>query len=287
MGFLTGLFKKGAELLIGAGINKAIGSIEKGAEDARQLEQQRKLQELAIKGSKEMGEFNTRQQLDIWNATNYSAQKEQLKKAGLNPALMYANGGGGGTTGSSGMGINSATAANAAQTQSASNEQALITAQIANINANTEKTKSETENAPKQGELIDQNITNLKEQLNEIKSNVKNKDAQTAAINIENNINQVKERIMTDPLNFSQIQDGMLANYNKTYHEATILFNEGVIKQETQQTVIKMIQKEYELMGVQKLLMESNKNLNEQQVKYLAATIQYQTDLIEQNRLVS
>ena len=60
---------------------------------------------------------------------------------------------------------------------------------------------------------------------------------------------------MTDPLNFSQIQDGMLADYNKTYHEATILFNEGIIKQSTQQTVINMIQREYELMGVQKLLM--------------------------------
>ena len=70
--------------------------------------------------------------------------------------------------------------------------------------------------------VFDQNVTNLKEQLNEIKANVKNKEAQTAAINIENNINKVKERVMTDPLNFSQIQDGMLADYNKSYHEATI-----------------------------------------------------------------
>ena len=48
-----------------------------------------------------MGEFNTRQQMDIWNATNYSAQIEQMKKAGLNPMLAYQQGGASTPTGSS------------------------------------------------------------------------------------------------------------------------------------------------------------------------------------------
>lgn len=34
-----------------------------------------------------------------WNETNYGAQMDHLKKAGLNPALMYAQGGQGGSTG--------------------------------------------------------------------------------------------------------------------------------------------------------------------------------------------
>lgn len=38
------------------------------------------------------------QQLDMWNKTNYSAQRQQMESAGLNPALMYGMGGGGGTT---------------------------------------------------------------------------------------------------------------------------------------------------------------------------------------------
>lgn len=37
-------------------------------------------------------------QMDMWNKTNYQAQIEHMKKAGLNPALMYGMGGGGGTT---------------------------------------------------------------------------------------------------------------------------------------------------------------------------------------------
>jgi hypothetical protein len=44
-------------------------------------------------------------QFDMWNKTNYKAQMEHMKKAGLNPALMYGmSGGGGSTTGSQGGG---------------------------------------------------------------------------------------------------------------------------------------------------------------------------------------
>ena len=44
-------------------------------------------------------------QMDMWNKTNYGAQLEHMKDAGLNPALMYGMGGGGGaTTGSQGGG---------------------------------------------------------------------------------------------------------------------------------------------------------------------------------------
>lgn len=39
-------------------------------------------------------------QYDMWQKTNYPAQMEMLRKAGLNPSLMYAKGGVGGTTGS-------------------------------------------------------------------------------------------------------------------------------------------------------------------------------------------
>ena len=39
-------------------------------------------------------------QFDMWNKTNYGAQMKHLKDAGLNPSLMYQQGGQGGQTGS-------------------------------------------------------------------------------------------------------------------------------------------------------------------------------------------
>lgn len=99
-----------------------------------------------------MTDYNFMKQLEMWKATNYGAQMQQLKAAGLNPGLIYGMGGAGGaTTGQAagnvtgghapvgggeavamaGMGINAG----------------LMRAQKENIEANTEKTKAETAKA--------------------------------------------------------------------------------------------------------------------------------------------
>lgn len=76
---------------IGAGVSLVGMGIAAG-KDKRQLRQQKKLQDLQIAGNKEMME----EQYKMWERTGYGAQKEQMKKAGLNPALLYGLGGGGG-----------------------------------------------------------------------------------------------------------------------------------------------------------------------------------------------
>ena len=45
-----------------------------------------------------LADYNAAKQLEMWKATNYPAQVEQMKLAGLNPALAYGMGGGGGVT---------------------------------------------------------------------------------------------------------------------------------------------------------------------------------------------
>lgn len=72
--------------------------------DARQIRQQQKLQDMQIAGSKQLTDYNYAKQLQMWKDTNYQAQKEELKKAGLNPGLLYGMGGGGGSTIGSGSG---------------------------------------------------------------------------------------------------------------------------------------------------------------------------------------
>ena len=49
---------------------------------------------------KEMADYNKQKQLELWNDTNYEAQKQHLQNAGLNAALLYGKGGGGGATAS-------------------------------------------------------------------------------------------------------------------------------------------------------------------------------------------
>ena len=69
-----------------------------GIQNNQQYNLQERLQGLQIKGQKQMADYNLQKQLELWNATNYSAQVEQLKKAGLNPGMIYGMGGGGGST---------------------------------------------------------------------------------------------------------------------------------------------------------------------------------------------
>ena len=52
--------------------------------------------------AKEQFDYQQSKQLDMWNKTNYPQQVEQIKKAGLNPSMLYGSGGGMGTTTGSG-----------------------------------------------------------------------------------------------------------------------------------------------------------------------------------------
>ncbi|AXH76222.1 MAG: DNA pilot protein [Microviridae sp.] len=58
-------------------------------------------------------------QLDTWEKTNYPAQMEMLKKAGLNASLLYSKGGVGGSTGGQGGGSASGGSASSGQAEQA------------------------------------------------------------------------------------------------------------------------------------------------------------------------
>lgn len=86
--------------------------------------------------------------LEMWNATNYEAQREHMEKAGLSVGLMYGQGGGGGATAAggqptqpSGMGMNPVQAALQAQAMGIQIKQ--IEAQNRLANAQTAKTYAE------------------------------------------------------------------------------------------------------------------------------------------------
>lgn len=106
-----------------------------------------------LEWSKEMSHWNMERQKELWEATGYVAQKDQMKRAGINPALMYGMGGGGGQTaaaapaptpdaGSAGQGSNSG---GHAMDIGALIQLELLKSQKANIEAQTHKTNVEAE----------------------------------------------------------------------------------------------------------------------------------------------
>jgi hypothetical protein len=97
---------------IGAGAGYALGKKTGKDNDKRQLAMEGKLQNMQAQKNKEMALYNQQMGMKTWDETNYSAQRKQLEKAGLNAGLLYGMGGGSGGTyaqgNASGVGASSA-----------------------------------------------------------------------------------------------------------------------------------------------------------------------------------
>jgi len=133
-------------------VGQVLGMALGGMQDKRQLKQQEKLQDLQIKGNKEMADYGQQKQMEMWENTNFNAQKAQMEKAGLNPALMYGMGGAGGaTTGAGASGAVGGAAADSGAERTGmglqiASQLALQKAQKENIEADTANKKASTEN---------------------------------------------------------------------------------------------------------------------------------------------
>lgn len=86
--------------IFGAGLNAAMSAGAANEQWGNQL----KLMEIQNRYNEQMAKNNQQRNKDLWDYTNYENQKKHMKAAGLNPALMYGIGGGGGVSASGAQG---------------------------------------------------------------------------------------------------------------------------------------------------------------------------------------
>ena len=86
---------------VGSGI---LGMIGQKKREERAVSNQKKLMDVQFQHQKQLDKYGQELQLETWEKTNYPAQVAMLKEAGMNPGLLYGNGGSGGVTGSQGGG---------------------------------------------------------------------------------------------------------------------------------------------------------------------------------------
>lgn len=107
MPLLETLGMTAANQAVGGAMGLALGGIN----DTRQLKQNEKLLQQQINANQQMSLYSNMMQKDMWDYTNYENQVKHMKKAGINPALLYGKGGAGGAvTGSGGMAVGSQSA---------------------------------------------------------------------------------------------------------------------------------------------------------------------------------
>lgn len=126
--------------LLGIGTTIAGGAYNEYG-NQRQNRQDRTNAMMQYQNQRKLNQQGNRLQMDMWNKTNYGAQVDHMKDAGLNPALMYGSAGQGGTTGSQGGG--NATKAQAPKAPVMDMSNMLMDKQGALLDAQTRKTNEE------------------------------------------------------------------------------------------------------------------------------------------------
>lgn len=218
--------------------------------DKRQLSQQQKLQNLQIQGQKEMMDYGYGKQLQMWKDTNYSAQRSELEKAGLNPGLLYGMGGGGGTTVGSAQGNVSGAQApqgggevmgmmqQGLQLQLMEAQKKVLESQAELNTADAEKTKGvDTESTR-------QDIENKFQTLQNLRQDFEGKKLDLTMKNIENFEKQASQEDRLDYIEYqakiAQKQMQLLGN-QKQISDATIQDNIKQIKAEAVGAILKNI----------------------------------------------
>lgn len=262
----------------GTAANSAIGAglglmLEKH-NDQRQINQQTKLQNLSIKGSKEMTDYQYMKQLQMWKDTNYSAQMEQMNKAGVNPALLYGMSGGGATTTGGdaahvgegraeqnpgeiqsimGMGLMNQSAMNQAQIE-------LMRAQARNLDADTANKPIQGTTTQKQGEMYDsQGKLNL--------ANTGKAEADTELTKVVTDQEKVKLTIMNSTIE-DAISAAKLAN-EEADKRIEALANKNYLDEKTAMTKIKQVQWDLIKTISEKALIDATKGKTDQETELL------------------
>lgn len=256
--------------IAGALAGQALGMITAKSQDKRQLKQQKKLQDLAMKGSKEMADYNKGIAIEMQDKANqYNTPEEQRKRleaAGLNAGLMYQGSGAGGTTQTASTNAGQVNTANAAVGGGEAGmaiqltQQAIMQkAQIDNINANTEYIKEKTNNE-KEGIRENLGAMNL-----DLLAGVKNKEANTELTNTQNKIAKDNAEILNNTKEWQELN--IINEAKKSTEEYTLAANKASVDTETLNTQVKQIQANYAYSLTMKKALETGIIKDKTQIK--------------------
>ena len=170
----------------------------------QQFNRQKQLMDLQLQNQRLLNQQGSDIQMDMWNKTNYQAQVQQLKAAGLNPSMLYGKGGQGGVTGSQGGG--SAASGNAQMAQMMDINIAKNLAEIRLLQAQADNQNSQAE--ANRGYLKDQSTAttaNLKQTFDLIETQIGTEQAKKLNIEADTVLKQL-EAYVKDKTKDNQVE---------------------------------------------------------------------------------
>lgn len=231
--------------------NQAVGVGMGMYQNAQQKRQAEQMMAQQFENQKELAGMQWDNQLKMWVATSYSAQKREMEKAGLNPGLMYGMGGGGGQT--EGSGAPSTGSGQVPQQQNLANamQLGLMRAQKENIEADTANKKVDAEK--KAG--VDTEA---------VKVGIENTKTQTAIARLDE---WIKGKSKEDAADLIMWQSQKIMN------EANNEWQQGVVDKATMTTRMEMVKAELANKLADTELKDAQKNLSEKQREVLTEEV--------------
>lgn len=239
--------------------NNALGMIGQRGRTIRYNRQSEKLMGLQVQNQMKLDKYGQQLQMETWKNTSYPAQIAMMKEAGLNPALMYGQAGGGGVTGSQGGG--SASMGNAAPIQP------WISMDLGNAMAtmaSIKLTEAQTKKAEAEAKAIETTaipeaqtrITEAGYRIENLKAVTENEKAKNALIeaqtqwqNIQNNVaNQTAEELVKQ----------VMLNNSKLSNEVRTSLAQANVSESTINSQIAQIENTAVLQGVMVNLQKQN-----------------------------
>lgn len=210
--------------------------------EKRQDTYQRGLADYQVMKQNDMNEQARKTNMKYWEDTNYSAQRKQMEKAGLNVGLMYGMGGGaGGTTGNAG----GSAGQGSVQTHAPDAQGAMQGTGMAIMNT-------------LQAEM-------MKAQIENVKADTQNKVEGTAGISADSK---------TKGLQANLTEETYEAQLNKIIGEARSAGSKGTVDRESIDYRIKQEELKAIQMGIEVKAKELGLELTEAEIKETEAKIQ-------------
>ena len=176
---------------------------EKKAREAEEREHQRQLEYMGLQAqyNKEQAKYSTELSKEMWDYTNYENQKKHLEAAGLNPALLYGQGGGGGSAAgggaAAGVGLPSSTGVGMGiQWEQMEAQKELAKAEAAKTNAEAAKLMTtDTENIKSETEKNKQEIEESKKRIEHLTSQIHKTNEESKGLEFNNYLNELRKNI--------------------------------------------------------------------------------------------